>query len=203
MPHSLPDLPYSYDALEPFIDTQTMEIHHQKHHNAYVTKLNSALETSSEWQGKDVEEIVKNLNGVPESIRTAVRNNGGGHFNHTLFWNIMGANAGGEPGGDLATSINDAFGSFAEFKEEFSGAAANRFGSGWAWLVLDPGGKLAVLSTPNQDNPITEGFKPLMGLDVWEHAYYLKYQNRRPEYIENWWNVVNWSAVADRFDSLR
>ncbi len=203
MPHSLPDLPYSYDALEPFIDTQTMEIHHQKHHNAYVTKLNSALETSSEWQGKDVEEIIKNLNSVPESIRTAVRNNGGGHFNHTIFWNIMGANAGGEPGGDLATSINDDFGSFSEFKEEFSGAAANRFGSGWAWLVLDPSGKLTVLSTPNQDNPITEGFKPLMGLDVWEHAYYLKYQNRRPEYIENWWNVVNWSAVADRFDSLR
>ncbi len=203
MPHSLPDLPYSYDALEPFIDTQTMEIHHQKHHNAYVTKLNNALETSSEWQGKDVEEIIKNLNSVPESIRTAVRNNGGGHFNHTIFWNIMGANAGGEPGGDLARSINDAFGSFSEFKEEFSGAAANRFGSGWAWLVLNPGGKLAVLSTPNQDNPITEGFKPLMGLDVWEHAYYLKYQNRRPEYIENWWNVVNWSAVADRFDSLR
>jgi Fe-Mn family superoxide dismutase len=203
MPYSLPDLPYSYDALEPFIDTQTMEIHHQKHHNAYVTKLNSALETSSEWQGKDVEEIIKNLNSVPESIRTAVRNNGGGHYNHTIFWNIMGANAGGEPGGDLATSINDAFGNFAKFKEEFSGAAANRFGSGWAWLVLDPSGKLAVLSTPNQDNPLTEGFKPLMGLDVWEHAYYLKYQNRRPEYIENWWNVVRWSAVADRFDSLR
>lgn len=203
MPYSLPDLPYSYDALEPFIDTQTMEIHHQKHHNAYVTKLNSALETSSEWQGKDVEEIIKNLNSVPESIRIAVRNNGGGHYNHTIFWNIMGANAGGEPGGDLATSINDAFGNFAKFKEEFSGAAANRFGSGWAWLVLDPSGKLAVLSTPNQDNPLTEGFKPLMGLDVWEHAYYLKYQNRRPEYIENWWNVVRWSAVADRFDSLR
>ncbi|MCK4559236.1 MAG: superoxide dismutase [Calditrichia bacterium] len=203
MPYSLPDLPYSYDALEPFIDTQTMEIHHQKHHNAYVTKLNSALETSSEWQGKDVEEIIKNLNSVPESIRTAVRNNGGGHYNHTIFWNIMGANAGGEPGGDLATSINDAFGNFAKFKEEFSGAAANRFGSGWAWLVLDPSGKLAVLSTPNQDNPLTEGFKPLMGLDVWEHAYYLKYQNRRPEYIENWWNVVRWPAVADRFDSLR
>jgi Fe-Mn family superoxide dismutase len=203
MPYSLHDLPYSYDALEPFIDTQTMEIHHQKHHNAYVTKLNSALETSSEWQGKDVEEIIKNLNSVPESIRTAVRNNGGGHYNHTIFWNIMGANAGGEPGGDLATSINDAFGNFAKFKEEFSGAAANRFGSGWAWLVLDPSGKLAVLSTPNQDNPLTEGFKPLMGLDVWEHAYYLKYQNRRPEYIENWWNVVRWSAVADRFDSLR
>jgi Fe-Mn family superoxide dismutase len=140
---------------------------------------------------------------VPESIRTAVRNNGGGHYNHSIFWNIMGPNAGGEPEGDLASSINDTFGSFAEFKEEFSGAAVNRFGSGWAWLVLDPSGKLAVLSTPNQDNPLTEGFNPLMGLDVWEHAYYLKYQNRRPEYIDNWWNVINWSAVADRFDSLR
>jgi Fe-Mn family superoxide dismutase len=203
MAYSLPDLPYSYDALEPFIDTQTMEIHHQKHHNAYITKVNGALETSSEWQGKDIEEIIKNLNRVPESIRTAVRNNGGGHYNHSIFWNIMGPNAGGEPEGDLASSINDTFGSFAEFKEEFSGAAVNRFGSGWAWLVLDPSGKLAVLSTPNQDNPLTEGFNPLMGLDVWEHAYYLKYQNRRPEYIDNWWNVINWSAVADRFDSLR
>jgi Fe-Mn family superoxide dismutase len=203
MSFSLGELPYSYDALEPYIDTQTMEIHHQKHHNAYITKLNTALETSSEWQGKDVDEIIKNLNSVPENIRTAVRNNGGGHYNHTLFWSIMGANAGGEPGGDLGSSINEVFGSFSEFKEEFSGAAVNRFGSGWAWLVLDPSGKLAVLSTANQDNPLTEGFKPLMGLDVWEHAYYLKYQNRRPEYIENWWNVVNWSAVAERYDSLR
>ncbi len=203
MSHSLGELPYSYDALEPYIDTQTMEIHHQKHHNAYVTKLNAALETSSEWQGKDIEEIIKNLNSVPENIRTAVRNNGGGHYNHTLFWSIMGPNAGGEPTGDLADSVNDAFGSFAQFKDEFSTAAANRFGSGWAWLVLDPSGKLAVLSTANQDNPLTDGFKPLMGIDVWEHAYYLKYQNRRPEYIENWWHVVNWSAVADRFDSLR
>ena len=203
MSFSLGELPYSYDALEPYIDTQTMEIHHQKHHNAYVTKLNGALETSSEWQGKDIEDIIKNLNNVPESIRTAVRNNGGGHYNHTLFWSIMGANAGGEPTGDLGSSITETFGSFAEFKEEFSGAAVNRFGSGWAWLVLDPSGKLAVLSTANQDNPLTDGFKPLMGLDVWEHAYYLKYQNRRPEYIENWWNVVNWSAVADRYDNLR
>jgi Fe-Mn family superoxide dismutase len=203
MSFSLGELPYSYDALEPYIDTQTMEIHHQKHHNAYVTKLNGALETSSEWQGKDIEDIIKNLNNVPESIRTAVRNNGGGHYNHTLFWSIMGANAGGEPTGDLGSSITETFGSFAEFKEEFSGAAVNRFGSGWAWLVLDPSGKLAVLSTANQDNPLTDGFKPLMGLDVWEHAYYLKYQNRRPEYIENWWNVINWSAVADRYDNLR
>jgi Fe-Mn family superoxide dismutase len=203
MSFSLGELPYSYDALEPYIDTQTMEIHHQKHHNAYVTKLNGALETSSEWQGKDIEDIIKNLNNVPESIRTAVRNNGGGHYNHTLFWSIMGANAGDEPTGDLGSSITETFGSFAEFKEEFSGADVNRFGSGWAWLVLDPSGKLAVLSTANQDNPLTDGFKPLMGLDVWEHAYYLKYQNRRPEYIENWWNVINWSAVADRYDNLR
>jgi Fe-Mn family superoxide dismutase len=203
MPYSLTDLPYSYNGLEPFIDAQTMEIHHQKHHNAYISKLNVALEASSEWQGKDIEEIVKNLNRVPENIRTAVRNNGGGHYNHSLFWSIMGPNAGGEPAGELSSSINEVFGSFAEFKEEFSGAAVNRFGSGWAWLVLDPSGKLAVLSTANQDNPLTDGFKPLMGLDVWEHAYYLKYQNRRPEYIENWWNVVNWSAVADRYESLR
>jgi Fe-Mn family superoxide dismutase len=203
MSFSLGSLPYAYDALEPYIDTQTMEIHHQKHHNAYVTKLNAALETSSDWQGKDIDDIIKNLNRVPENIRTAVRNNGGGHYNHTLFWSIMGPNAGGEPSGDLKSSIQDAFGSFAEFKDEFSNAAATRFGSGWAWLVLDPSGKLAVLSSANQDNPLTDGFKPLMGLDVWEHAYYLKYQNRRPEYIENWWNVVNWSAVADRYDSLR
>jgi len=203
MSHLLGELPYSYDALEPYIDMQTMEIHHQKHHNAYVTKLNAALETSSEWQGKEIEEIIKNLNRIPENIRTAVRNNGGGHYNHTLFWSIMGPNAGGEPTGDLADSVNDAFGSFVQLKDEFSTAAANRFGSGWAWLVLDPSGKLAVLSTANQDNPLTDGFKPLMGIDVWEHAYYLKYQNRRPEYIENWWNVVNWSAVADRFDSLK
>ena len=203
MSYSLADLPYPYDALEPYIDTKTMEIHHQKHHNGYITKLNSALETSSEWLGKDIEEIIKNLNRVPESIRTAVRNNGGGHYNHSIFWNIMGPNAGGEPGGNLASSIKETFGSFAEFKDEFSKAAASRFGSGWAWLVLDPGGKLVVLSTANQDNPLTDGFKPLMGLDVWEHAYYLKYQNRRPDYIENWWNVVNWSAVADRFDTYR
>jgi Fe-Mn family superoxide dismutase len=203
MSFSLGNLPYSYDALEPYIDKQTMEIHHQKHHNAYVTKLNAALETSSDWQGKDIDEIIRNLNSVPENIRTAVRNNGGGHYNHTLFWSIMGPNAGGEPSGDLKSSIQDVFGSFAEFKDEFSNAAATRFGSGWAWLVLDPSGKLAVLSSANQDNPLTDGFKPLMGLDVWEHAYYLKYQNRRPEYIENWWNVVNWSAVADRYDNLR
>ena len=203
MSYSLSELPYSYDALEPFVDTQTMEIHHQKHHNAYITKLNGALESAADWQGKDIEEIIQNLNKVPESIRTAVRNNGGGHYNHSIFWNIMAPHSGREPNGDLASSIKDAFGSFAEFKEKFSSAAANRFGSGWAWLALDQSGKLAVLSTPNQDNPLTDGLKPILGLDVWEHAYYLKYQNRRPEYIENWWHVVNWSAVADRFDSLR
>ena len=203
MSYSLPDLPYAYDALEPYIDRQTMEIHHQKHHGGYVTKLNAALETHSDWQGKEIEDILKNLNGLPESIRTAVRNNGGGHYNHTLFWHSMAPNAGGAPGGNFATAINSAFGDFSKFKEEFSTAAANRFGSGWAWLSLDSGSKLIVHSTPNQDNPVSEGFKPILGLDVWEHAYYLKYQNRRPEYIENWWNVVNWNAVSERFDSLR
>jgi len=202
MSFSLGELPYSYDALEPYIDTQTMEIHHQKHHNAYVTKLNGALETSAEWQGKDIEEIIKNLNSVPENIRTAVRNNGGGHYNHTLFWSIMGANAGGDPGGDLGTSIDEAFGNFAAFKDEFANAAVNRFGSGWAWLVLDPSGKLAVLSTANQDNPLTDGFKSLMGLDVWEHAYYLNYQNRRPDYISAFFDVINWEEVNKRYNQV-
>jgi Fe-Mn family superoxide dismutase len=203
MSHSLPKLPYSYDALEPFIDQKTMEIHHQKHHNAYVTKLNGALEGSSDWQGKEIEEIIKNLNQLPENIRTAVRNNGGGHYNHALFWNIMGPNAGGEPVGNIAGDIDNTFGNFDVFKEEFSNAAVNRFGSGWAWLVLTSEGKLSIHSTPNQDNPISEGLIPVMGLDVWEHAYYLKYQNRRPEYIQNWWNVVNWKVVAERYDGLR
>ena len=203
MSYSLPDLPYAYDALEPYIDKQTMEIHHQKHHGAYVTKLNAALENHPNWQGKDIEDILKNLNSIPEGIRTAVRNNGGGHYNHTLFWGLMAPTAGGEPDGSLATAINSAFGNFSKFKEEFSTAATNRFGSGWAWLSLDPGNKLIVHSTPNQDSPVSEGLKPILGLDVWEHAYYLKYQNRRPEYIDNWWNVVDWNAVAERYDSLR
>lgn len=203
MSFSLPDLPYSNDALEPYIDQQTMEIHHQRHHAAYVNKLNAALENHLDWQGKELEEILKNLNSLPQNIQTAVRNNGGGHFNHDIFWNIMGPNSGGEPGGDLAAAMNETFDSFENFKNDFSSAAVNRFGSGWAWMVLDSAGKLSVVSTPNQDNPVSDGLKPVMGLDVWEHAYYLKYQNRRPEYIENWWNVVNWDAVAERFASLR
>jgi Fe-Mn family superoxide dismutase len=203
MSHSLPSLPYAFDALEPYIDAQTMEIHHGKHHNAYVTKLNGALEQHPDLEGKDLEDLLKNLNSVPENIRTAVRNNGGGHYNHTIFWNIMGANTGGEPGGDLGAAIGNTFGSFSSFKEKFSAAAANRFGSGWAWLVLDATGNLAVTSTPNQDNPISDGHKSILGLDVWEHAYYLKYQNRRPDYIESWWNVVNWDAVAERYTALK
>jgi Fe-Mn family superoxide dismutase len=203
MSFSLPELSYSYDALEPYIDARTMEIHHQKHHGGYVTKLNAALEGQSQWQDKKIEDILKSLNDLPESIRTAVRNNGGGHFNHSIFWNIMGPHAGGEPSGEIGEDINKTFGSFSKFKEEFSTAAATRFGSGWAWLVLDQSGKLSVTSTPNQDNPISAGQQPVMGLDVWEHAYYLKYQNKRPEYIENWWNVVNWDAVNKRYSSLK
>lgn len=203
MSHKLPELPYAYDALEPYVDKQTMEIHHQKHHAAYIAKLNGALESFPDLQKKSVEDLIRNLSALPESIRTAVRNNGGGHYNHTIFWNIMAPNAGGEPAGDLAAAIKNKFGSFAAFKEEFSSAAANRFGSGWAWLVLDNAGQLAVMSSPNQDNPVSEGFKPLMGLDVWEHAYYLKYQNRRPEYIENWWHVVNWRVVGERYDTMK
>lgn len=198
MAFKLPDLPYAYNALEPYIDERTMQIHHDLHHGGYVNKLNAALEGHSDWQGKSVEEILKSLNHLPESIRTAVRNNGGGHYNHTIFWNIMGPNASPEPSGALAEALDKEFGSFRQFKEQFANAAANRFGSGWAWLVKNNDGSLAVTSTPNQDNPISEGQFPVMGLDVWEHAYYLKYQNRRPEYISNWWNVVNWDAVAKR-----
>lgn len=203
MAHSVPDLLYSYDALEPFIDQQTMEIHHQKHHGAYVSKLNAALEGHSELEGKDIEKILEDLNSVPENIRTAVRNNGGGHYNHTLFWNIMGPNKGGAPSGDLASQISSTFGSFEKFKSDFSNAAVNRFGSGWAWLVLNSNHNLEVTSTPNQDSPVSEGKKVIMGLDVWEHAYYLKYQNRRPEYIENWWNVVDWDAVGEIYLTLK
>ena len=203
MSHTLPELPYAYNALEPYVDKQTMEIHHQKHHAAYIAKLNAALESHPDLQEKSVEDLLKNLSALPESIQTAVRNNGGGHYNHTIFWNIMGPGSGGDPVGDLASAIDGKFGSFAAFKDEFAGAAANRFGSGWAWLVLDSSSNLAVMSSPNQDNPVSEGFKPLMGLDVWEHAYYLKYQNRRPEYIENWWNVVNWRVVGERYESMK
>jgi Fe-Mn family superoxide dismutase len=201
MPFTLPALPYAFDALEPHIDKMTMEIHHGKHHAAYVTNVNKALESVPELADKTVEELLANNCAiVPEAIRTAVRNNGGGHINHSMFWQIMGPNAGGAPIGNLASAISGAFGSFETFKEKFNAAATTRFGSGWAWLVKDGAGKLEVYSTANQDSPIMEGKFPIMGLDVWEHAYYLKYQNRRPEYIGNWWNVVNWKAIEDRFN---
>ncbi len=203
MAHQLPPLPYPYNALEPHIDEQTMRIHHDKHHDTYVTKLNQALEGHPELQSKSIEDLLRGIDSVPESIRTAVRNNGGGHANHSLFWEIMSPNGGGAPSGALADAINSAFGSFEKFKEEFTQAAANRFGSGWAWLVVDKDGKLAVTSTPNQDSPLMEGKTPILGLDVWEHAYYLKYQNRRPEYIAAWWNVVNWDAVAKRYEAAK
>ncbi len=199
MAHSLPSLPYAYDALEPYIDAQTMEIHHTKHHAGYVNNLNAALEKYPELQDVALETLLRNLSSVPEDIRTAVRNNGGGHANHSLFWTIMSPNGGGTPSGALADAINQTFGSFDAFKEQFSKAAATRFGSGWAWLALTAFGKLVVYSTANQDSPYLEGLTPLLGLDVWEHAYYLKYQNRRPEYVQNWWNVVNWAAVAENY----
>ncbi len=197
MAHSLPPLPYPSDALEPHIDKQTMEIHHGKHHNAYVTNLNAALEKHPELQSKSAEDLIRGINSVPEGIRTAVRNNGGGHVNHTMFWQIMGPNAGGQPTGAIADAINAAFGGFDKFKEEFKKAAVGRFGSGWAWVV-DNGGKIAIESPPNQDNPMMDGKKPVFGIDVWEHAYYLKYQNRRPDYIDAWWNVVNWNEINKR-----
>ena len=196
--HELPQLPYLHDELEPHIDARTMEIHHGKHHQAYVNNVNAAIEGKAGLENKSVEELISDLDAVPEDIRAAVRNNGGGHANHSLFWTVMGPGKGGEPSGDLAQAINSSFGSFAGFKAAFSKAGATRFGSGWAWLVVD-GGKLAVMSTPNQDSPITDGKKPILGLDVWEHAYYLNYQNRRPDYIAAWWNVVDWDAVAKNF----
>ena len=199
MPFTLPPLPYPTNALEPHIDAQTMEIHHDKHHAAYVNNLNTALEKAPELQNKSLDDLLKNLNAVPESIRTAVRNNGGGHWNHSMFWQIMSPSGGGKPTGKLADAINSAFGDFERFKEQFNAAGGSRFGSGWAWLVSD-GGKLSIVSTPNQDNPIMDGKPaPILGLDVWEHAYYLKYQNRRPDYMKAWWNVVNWPEVAKRF----
>jgi Fe-Mn family superoxide dismutase len=197
MAFTLPNLPYAYDALEPHIDAKTMEIHHSKHHQAYVNNLNAAIEKAPELQGKSLDDLMKNINSVPESVRTAVRNNGGGHWNHSLFWEIMGPNKGGEPTGKLADGIKSAFGDFAKFKEQFAAAGAGRFGSGWAWLIND-GGKLSITSTPNQDNPLMEGKQAILGLDVWEHAYYLKYQNKRPDYISAWWNVVDWEKVASR-----
>jgi Fe-Mn family superoxide dismutase len=197
MAHTLPPLPYASDALEPHIDKQTMEIHHGKHHQAYINNLNAALEKHPALQSKDVEDLIADIGSVPEDIRTAVRNNGGGHANHTMFWQIMGPNAGGKPTGAIADAIASSFGSFDTFKEQFAKAAVGRFGSGWAW-VIDQGGKLAIESTPNQDSPLMENKKPVFGVDVWEHAYYLKYQNRRPDYISAWWNVVNWNEINKR-----
>jgi superoxide dismutase, Fe-Mn family len=203
MAYELPPLPYPYDALEPHIDEQTMRIHHDKHHAAYVNNVNNALEGHPELQAKGIEELLRDLSAIPENIRMAVRNNGGGHANHTLFWAIMGPNAGGEPSGALGAAIDKAFGSFDAFKEKFSNAGITRFGSGWAWLAVDGTGELSVLSTPNQDTPISDGLTPILGMDVWEHAYYLKYQNRRPDYVAAWWSVVNWDEVARRFEAAK
>jgi superoxide dismutase, Fe-Mn family len=203
MAHQLPDLPYAHNALEPTIDEQTMQIHHGKHHNAYVTNLNNALEGHGDLQGKSAEELISNLDAVPEGIRTAVRNNGGGHVNHTMFWAIMGPNGGGAPTGELAEAINSTFGSFDEFKAKFKAAAVGQFGSGWAWLSVDGSGGLVVHGMPNQDNPMMQGNKPVMGVDVWEHAYYLKYQNLRPDYVDAWWNVVDWNAVNERYKAAK
>ncbi len=199
MPYVLPPLPYAFDALEPHIDARTMEIHHGKHHQAYITNVNAALEAHPDLLKKPVEELVAGLNGLPEAVRTAVRNNGGGHANHSLFWTIMGPGKGGEPGGALGKAIAASFGDFAAFKDTFAKAAMGRFGSGWAWLVSDKSGKLQVVSTANQDSPLTDGATPILALDVWEHAYYLNYQNRRADYVAAWWNVVNWENVAGRF----
>jgi Fe-Mn family superoxide dismutase len=202
MAHELPRLPYAYDALEPHIDARTMEIHHTKHHQAYITNLNAALDKAPELQKKSLEELLRGIESVPEAIRTAVRNHGGGHANHTLFWQIMAPNGGGEPAGKLGAALQATFGGFAKFKEQFTAAAGGRFGSGWAWLVAK-GGALSIESSANQDSPLMDGKTPILGLDVWEHAYYLKYQNRRPDYIAAWWNVVRWDEVARRFDAAR
>jgi superoxide dismutase, Fe-Mn family len=202
MSHTLPNLPYPFDALEPYIDAKTMEIHHDKHHGTYVANLNKALESHPDLQRLTVEELLAQINKVPENIRVAVRNNGGGHMNHTMFWKIMKKGGGGEPSGDLADAIKGGFGTFADFKAKFNQAGTTRFGSGWAWLLLRDG-KLAIESTANQDNPIMDNGKAFFGLDVWEHAYYLKYQNRRAEYIEAWWNTINWSQVADNYAAAK
>ncbi|MED1739759.1 superoxide dismutase SodA [Bacillus swezeyi] len=202
MAYKLPELPYAYDALEPHIDKETMNIHHTKHHNTYVTKLNDAVAGKQDLESKSVEELVANLDAVPESIRTAVRNNGGGHANHSLFWTLLSPNGGGAPSGELAEAIDKKFGSFDQFKEDFAAAAAGRFGSGWAWLVVN-NGELEITSTPNQDSPLSEGKTPILGLDVWEHAYYLNYQNRRPDYIKAFWNVVNWDEVARLYSEAK
>lgn len=208
MAHELPELPYAHDALEPHIDAKTMEIHHGKHHNTYVTKLNAALENHSDLAAKPVNELIRRIKDLPADIQTPVRNNGGGHANHTLFWQVMSPNGGGEPSGDLADAIKSAFGSFDAFKEQFTNAALGRFGSGWAWLIVDGKGQLQVTHTPNQDTPLMEDLvetpgTPILGLDVWEHAYYLSYQNRRPDYVSAFWNIVNWDEVAKRYAAAK
>lgn len=202
MAFELPPLPYDYNALEPYIDTQTMQLHHDKHHATYVNNLNAALQ-GHEFANLPVDDVLRRLNEVPENVRTAVRNNGGGHSNHSMFWQIMKPNGGGAPTGDLANAINAKFGSFDAFKTAFNDAGAKRFGSGWAWLILDKSGNLEIVSTANQDSPLIDGNYPILGNDVWEHAYYLKYQNRRPEYLAAWWNVVNWDEVARRYSKAR
>jgi len=202
MAYTLPELPYAYDALEPHIDARTMEIHHTKHHQAYISKANAALEGHSDLAAKSIEDLLSDLSAVPEAIRGAIRNNGGGHANHSLFWTVMSPNGGGAPSGELADAINATFGSLDAFKEQFSNAAATRFGSGWSWLSVD-GGKLVVESTPNQDTPLSEGRTPILGLDVWEHAYYLNYQNKRPDYISAFFNVINWDEVAKRYAAAK
>lgn len=203
MSHSLPTLPYPHNALEPHIDARTMEIHHGKHHNAYVTNLNTALDGNAELQKLSIEALVSKLDAVPEPIRAAVRNNGGGHYNHSMFWESLSAKGGGEPKGALADAINSAFGDFTKFKDAFKKAGVGRFGSGWAWLSVDKGGKLVVTSTANQDTPLADGLQPVLGMDVWEHAYYLHYQNRRPDYIDAFWNVVAWDVVGARFAAAK
>jgi superoxide dismutase, Fe-Mn family len=200
MAYTVPPLPYDYDALEPHIDAQTMQIHHDKHHQAYVDKANGALE-GTDWADRSIEDVLTSLDQIPDDKRTTVRNNGGGHYNHTLFWESMSPDGGGAPDGDLAAAIDEAFGSFGDFQAKLKDAGVNQFGSGWAWLVVD-GGALAIVSTANQDNPISDGKTPLVGVDVWEHAYYLKYQNRRPDYLDAWWNTVDWSRVAERYASV-
>ena len=208
MAYELPDLPYGADALEPHIDQTTMEIHHGKHHNTYVTKLNAAIEQHSDLGDQPVEELIANIGKLPDDIRTAVRNNGGGHANHSMFWQIMGPNGGGKPGGAVGDAIDQAFGGFDKFQEQFKNAALGRFGSGWAWLIVDDNGGLQITDTPNQDSPLMRDVAPtpgtpILGVDVWEHAYYLKYQNKRPDYVDAWWNVVNWDEVAKRFDAAK
>ncbi|AOM82624.1 superoxide dismutase [Salisediminibacterium beveridgei] len=202
MAFTLPELPYAHDALEPHIDEETMKIHHGKHHNTYVTKLNDAIAGHSDLEAKSIEDLVKNLNSLPDAVKGPVRNNGGGHLNHTMFWTLMSPNGGGAPTGDVASDIEETFGSFDKFKEEFKNAALTRFGSGWAWLVVN-NGKLEVTSTPNQDNPITDGKTPILGVDVWEHAYYLKYQNKRPDYVDAFFNVIDWDRVNELYKAAK